>query len=222
MKGKVCKSCERDLPLDNFSLDGRTNDGLNPRCYNCRGILREGEVTKKCVMCDEVKPVTGFHRDLKSPDFHRKVCKVCGSRSAKNWNARNKERYNANMRAWNAAHKDAAKARQRRYHLSKTYNLTEQEYWALFDAQNGKCYTCGASAKTKHLHVDHDHNCCAGALSCGKCIRGLLCARCNKDLLPFVDHRLHAVERAIEYVENPPAQEVLARFRSGGSHGSVV
>jgi hypothetical protein len=29
------------------------------------------------------------------------------------------------------------------------------------------------------LHVDHDHRCCPGSVSCGKCVRGLVCAPCN-------------------------------------------
>ena len=30
--------------------------------------------------------------------------------------------------------------------------------------------------------IDHDHRCCPGSESCGKCIRGILCSSCNTGL----------------------------------------
>lgn len=57
------------------------------------------------------------------------------------------------------------------------YNLTVDKYNALLAAQNGLCAIAGCS--NKPTDIDHDHSCCSGAYSCGKCVRGLLCRSCN-------------------------------------------
>lgn len=51
------------------------------------------------------------------------------------------------------------------------------------------CDVCGVDIVTKQrrsdghiralLVVDHDHRCCEGTYSCGKCVRGFLCFSCN-------------------------------------------
>lgn len=41
--------------------------------------------------------------------------------------------------------------------------------------KNG-CYVCGSFNR---LTVDHDHSCCPTNSSCEKCIRGILCHKCN-------------------------------------------
>jgi len=75
---------------------------------------------------------------------------------------------------------------QRKSNLKRLYKLTPEEYDRMLQAQGFKCLSCGDvySGKTNGkdrgtFAVDHDHTCCAGQKSCGKCIRGLLCYACN-------------------------------------------
>lgn len=45
------------------------------------------------------------------------------------------------------------------------------------------CDFCGHLLDRRTVHrkpcIDHDHSCCEGQRSCGSCIRGILCVRCN-------------------------------------------
>lgn len=67
----------------------------------------------------------------------------------------------------------------------KKYGLTFASYTALLAKQDGRCAICGtdkADNRGSRFHVDHNHRCCPGKKSCGKCIRGLLCEDCNLGL----------------------------------------
>jgi hypothetical protein len=63
--------------------------------------------------------------------------------------------------------------------LRRHYNLTPVEYDAMLLSQDGKCAICRQKPEGKRLSVDHDHACCPGDIACGKCVRGLLCDKCN-------------------------------------------
>lgn len=70
----------------------------------------------------------------------------------------------------------------RKSNLKFFYSLTVEEFEAIYSYQNGACAACRSpftEAKMEKPHVDHDHSCCAGLRSCGNCVRGLLCGRCN-------------------------------------------
>jgi hypothetical protein len=89
--------------------------------------------------------------------------------------------------------------------------MTEEMYQALYVAQGGRCAICKwATGKTRRLSVDHDHACCPGKTSCGKCVRGLLCRPCNT-LLGRARDAIEFFQNAIEYLTNPPAQRILRR-----------
>lgn len=77
------------------------------------------------------------------------------------------------------------------YDMKRNYNLTPHEYDTILTAQGTKCMVC--QLDVSHVggrngwNVDHDHGCCPGVRTCGKCIRGLLCGFCNRGLGCFKD-----------------------------------
>ena len=55
-----------------------------------------------------------------------------------------------------------------------TYSIGVAEIQRLYGAQGGACAMCRELFDGEY-HVDHDHACCSGKKSCGKCVRSLLC-----------------------------------------------
>lgn len=90
---------------------------------------------------------------------------------------KNKEKCNANSRKWRKANREKWAVYQRRHKLKQLYNLTMEGYESLLASQGGHCKFC---ERSKDLCVDHDHRCCAGPKSCGKCVRFILCHPHNK------------------------------------------
>jgi hypothetical protein len=82
------------------------------------------------------------------------------------------------------------------------YGLTRTTYFLLLDKQDGGCAICGSNDPKGRgrFHVDHDHACCPGKTSCGKCVRGLLCHFCNLMLGNARDEPA-VLRRAAEYLE---------------------
>lgn len=94
----------------------------------------------------------------------------------------------------------------------KVYNLEPGMYARLYQSQGGVCYICRrATGATRSLAVDHDHSCCPGAGSCGSCVRGLLCKGCNYKILGHLRDDVEALQRAISYLESPPAFVVTGK-----------
>lgn len=115
------------------------------------------QLYKRCRYCE----------NLHEPSFFHKESWKCN-------NCRNSERRSARANAPQVEFK---------HKLSYRYKLSVEEYaWMLY-SQDFRCLICrGHVSDVGHLNVDHDHACCSGRKTCGKCTRGLLCATCNKRL----------------------------------------
>lgn len=120
-------------------------------------------------------------------------------------------------------HTRAAKKQARlNAHARTTQNrfqITGEQYWALYEAQGGRCAVCRiATGKTKRLAVEHDHKAeCIqrgdhpADTGCPLCIRGLACGPCNQNLIV---HPVDTLLRAVAYKFAPPGSTffAIARF----------
>jgi hypothetical protein len=127
----------------------------------------------------------------------RRPCSRCGKNRA--------ERFYSGPRGRTCSfcRKARRRSNSRNQHLTETYGITEDDYNRLLAAQDGKCAICGG-LRRQNLDVDHDHK--TGL------IRGLLCKRCNRRLLPSCGDDETVLWQAIEYLREPPAVLAIGTF----------
>lgn len=154
--------------------------------------------TKKCRLCLETKPIADFHKKKSASDGRQSQCKTCNNRTATEWRERNQEKYDAIYRKH---YGDGMRQRARRYGIEVDILRT------MFLESDGVCESCGVRQETLYdLQVDHDHKCCPGQKSCGKCVRGLICYGCNNGIARFLDD-VAKMRLAIQYLERWDSRE---------------
>ena len=129
-----------------------------------------------CNTCRAELPLKDFQRDGKTASGYARFCRDC--------------------------------CRDRR--VADDYGISPAMYRSLLDEQGGVCRICGKPETGRHqsgtlrrLAVDHDHKCCPGKKSCGKCVRGLLCGRCNS-AIGLIDESLAVLESMALYLKRDP------------------
>lgn len=131
-------------------------------------------------------------------------CLACGAEIPKRPGVRTPYRCPVHQAEHTLA-KRTAKVRRRRFRL---HGITEEKFDAILASQGGRCAICRTSSPTGgrgQWQIDHDHACCPGAHSCGACVRGLLCGRCNV-LIGMADEDAQILNAAAEYVRRPNKQ----------------
>lgn len=84
---------------------------------------------------------------------------------------------------------------------AKQHHLSYQELIQLLTDQCYSCAICSISFSETRWCIDHDHECCSGAHSCGQCVRGLLCKLCNT-VLGMSKDNVQTLKRAVLYLTN--------------------
>lgn len=142
--------------------------------------------TRVCIDCKEEKGIYFF--PVSNGEWRRTRCQDC-------------------YRVYNNARKKStyvvSKNRER---TLRRFNMTIEDYEKMHAEQDGVCAICGKpeTRLTKEgvlssLAVDHDHACCEGDYSCGQCVRGLLCFRCNM-MLGYAGDNIAILHLATKYL----------------------
>ena len=190
---KECASCKEVKALDQFYITKNySKDGYDYYCKYCRNgntlkSVRNSDKAKKCDIkdCNVQHYARGYCRKhyarlmrngttvaLTTPlgkDESRKYASTVDiySKTGKKYTYKRSVTYN------------------REIYLRHKFNITLEEYNEM--AKNG-CQICN-DVTDINLHVDHDHKCCVHG-SCGKCVRGVVCNRCNLNISHFEHGRI--------------------------------
>jgi hypothetical protein len=154
-----------------------------------KGFPQAGDiVTADCRWCERPFDYVSCGR----PRFKCDACKKrSGAALTTAWAKRNPDRVRTNHRRYRATTngKTAETAYNREYRFLK-YGVDRAWFDVKLLAQDGRCAICRTETpggKTNAWHIDHDRSCCGTQQACGKCVRGILCAKCNQGLGQFDD-----------------------------------
>lgn len=92
--------------------------------------------------------------------------------------------------------KSCVSAKTHAARVKKVYGIDSAEYERLLALQGGKCAICRRRPGKKRLAVDHNHTTGAN--------RGLLCGRCNHELLGAGFDSREILMAAVAYLDTPP------------------
>ena len=161
--------------------------------------------TKTCANCQQTKPLSSYRTSKYRKDgseYYSQICQAC----------KFMRRYYKSAELREAVKRRSTESQKRKnkgdlfaQHLRRAHNIEPEQYVQMLIEQDYKCAICETEyiEQNKRFHVDHDHLCCPDTGSCGQCVRGLLCSKCNL-LLGHAEQPgfLQWLERAHQYLEH--------------------
>ncbi len=141
-----------------------------------------------CTKCLTTKPLTDFPPNKRYKSGRHSWCKPCKA---------SLERASSTPERTERRKRTDTTARLRRH------GLTREQHDFMLMVQDWCCAVCKQELPPEpEPHIDHDHRCCpSGKRTCGRCNRGLLCARCNPAIGLLRDDP-EILKAAIEYLNS--------------------
>lgn len=219
VKWMTCENCNQTLASVDFPyLDASKKQGRSFNCRDCSGT-RVAKY-KECKSCHQVKP----YNQYKEGKFE--VCKDCRPQWFADyikWAQETATHQNCNKCKIDKPFADFPRSKRRKYFPYDTicrkcvleaypnhlkHNVSREDFARMKEEQNYRCYICNRHEdefrnSKGSFQVDHNHQHCPGEKSCGdeKCVRRLLCARCNNGLGCY-DDNISRMLTAIVYVND--------------------
>lgn len=146
---------------------------------------------KRCTKCEKLQCISQYTKDKRLRSGLKSRCRICMKAQHAEWRRQDNQAYNRQRgRDYYATHK----AQRRAYCVARKYNLSIEQWDALYHAQGGCCALCSvdlSSLPSKDVHVDHCHT--------TNKVRGILCSGCNTSLGKLGDTP-ESIMRAYHYL----------------------
>lgn len=212
---KVCKDCKEFKVIDQFYRDKYMKDGRQSFCKDC-GLARRKRARQEHpeVYAAIKRRYRQNNPEKVAAEEQRRRDSGRQAEAAQRLREKDPERARQYSRRYRLANPEKWAAILRDSRVRTQYGLAggQGDYEAILASQGGVCAACGrdtpfkkpSSRANESFPVDHDHSCCPGEKSCGKCIRGLLCHRCNS-VLAYVDDDPGLLRALADYLEKARA-----------------
>ena len=153
-------------------------------CWLANTKLKVADIqTKKCTMCKEIKPISGFRsRGGSMTHLLKSRCNSCLYKEHLRWTKENEDR----VREYRGRDKWTIVKR------CKRHGISPQILIEAYEEQGGHCPICEMEMGLMNSAIDHNH-------ATGE-FRGVLYKKCNRALGMFYDSE-NVLSRAIEYLK---------------------
>ena len=193
---------------------GRPKGSKNPLktvvCVDCGATFESAGQGKRCDSCRVIYKRT-YGREQHRRTIPALTCKDCGAKLEPRLGTNGGGARPTRCPEHAAEHERQRRVRKETIRRYRRHGIDEATYLDLLERQGGRCAICRSDTPGTFghsWHIDHDHRCCSGSYSCGKCVRGLLCAQCNVGVGYFRDDP-EILRAALDYLHRDIVRQIL-------------